>query len=70
MGYFNEHKDILRIDYLHYLESQGMVPLEELLRVCCYLEDEMEKIFNYRVAHNKVIYSLKKIFETKFRWVE
>jgi DNA polymerase elongation subunit (family B)/intein/homing endonuclease len=70
MGYFNEHKEILRIDYLHYLESQGMVPLEELLRVCCHLEDEMEKIFNYRVAQNKVVYSLKKIFETKFKWVE
>ena len=70
MGYFNEHKDILRIDYLHYLESQGMIPLDELLRVCCHLEDEMEKIFNYRVAQNKVVYSLKKIFETKFKWVE
>ena len=70
MGYFNEHKDILRIDYLHYLESQGMVPLEEILRVCCHLKDEMEKIFSYRVAQNKVVYSLKKIFETKFKWVE
>jgi hypothetical protein len=47
-----------------------MVPLEELLKVCCHLEDEMEKIFNYRVLQNKVIYSLKKIFEPKFKWVE
>jgi DNA polymerase elongation subunit (family B) len=70
MGYFNEHKEILRIDYLHYLESQGMVPLDELITVCCKLEGEMDIIFKYRVNHNKVIYSLKKLFETKIKWVD
>ena len=68
--YFNENKEILRIDYLHYLETQAVVPLDELLKACCSLEGEVEKFFKYRVAHNKVIYSLKKIFETKFKWVE
>jgi len=68
--YFNENKEILRIDFLHYLETQAVVPLDELLKACCSLEGEVEKYFKYRVAHNKVVYSLKKIFETKFKWVE
>jgi DNA polymerase elongation subunit (family B) len=70
MSYFNEHKEVLRIDYLHYLESQGVVPLDELIRVCCKLEGEMDRIFSYRLNHNKMVYSLKKLFSPKINWVE
>ncbi len=70
MAYFAEHKDILRIDYLHYLESQAIVPLDELLKVCCKLEGYMDTLFEYRVNHDKMIYSLKKLFKPKINWVE
>jgi len=70
MSYFNEFKEILRIDYLHYLESQGMKPLGELLNVCIHLDDYMETVFQDRINHNKMIYSLKKLFEPRINWVE
>lgn len=70
MEYFGEFREILRIDYLHYLESQGMVPLDELLKACVHLEEYMEKIFQDRINHNKMIYSLKKLFEPRINWVE
>jgi DNA polymerase elongation subunit (family B) len=70
MEYFGEFREILRIDYLHYLESQGMVPLDELLKACVHLEEYMEKIFQDRINHNKMIYSLKKLFEPRIKWVE
>jgi DNA polymerase elongation subunit (family B) len=68
--YFNEFKEILRIDFLHYLESQAMKPLGELLSVCIHLEEYMENIFQDRINHNKMIYSLKKLFEPRINWVE
>ena len=70
MNYFNEFKQTLRIDFLHYLESQAIVPLDELLRVCCHLEGYMDTLFEYRVNHNKVIYSLKRLFQPKLKWIE
>jgi len=70
MDYFGEFREILRIDFLHYLESQAMKPLGELLSVCIHLEDYMENVFQDRINHNKMIYSLKKLFEPKIKWVE
>ena len=39
LNYFKEHRDVLRIDYIYYLEHQIVKPIDEIFKVAFGIED-------------------------------
>lgn len=65
VGYYLEHKDILKIDFLTYLQRQCMIPIDELLGVGLKIEGFVEQQFNLRLQKKKYIFSLNDLFSPK-----
>ena len=70
VGYYADNKSNLRIDYLYYLKSQMLKPLDELLRVCLFQKDIIKNHMEMRIAYNHTINRLKTIFTPTLVWSE
>jgi len=70
IGYYVDNKSDLRIDYLFYLKSQMVKPLDELLRVCLFQTDIIKNHFNMRIAYNHTVNRMKTIFTPMLVWNE
>lgn len=68
VGYYADNKSSLRIDYLYYLRSQMVKPLDELLRVCIFQKDIVKNHMMMRVAMNHTLHLLKTIFTPRLVW--
>ena len=61
LDYFENCKDVLKLDYLYYLEKQFIKPLDELLKVSLNIEGFVKNIYNYHF--NKYLVN-KQLFES------
>jgi DNA polymerase elongation subunit (family B) len=68
--YFGEFREVLRMDYLYYLEKQIIKPIDELLKVCLGLQDFMKSQFKHRVNKNNLIVKMKNHLEKSINFVE
>lgn len=62
--YFNEHKNVLSIDYLYYLRL-AINPIDQALEVAYKLENFLNKQYKLRVQKMKLLEEIKKRFRTK-----
>lgn len=60
VSYFNENRDVLRLDYLYYLRSQVVKPLDELLSVCLGIDKFTDSQFKFRLLKNNFNIFFKK----------
>lgn len=70
VGFYNDNKNSLRIDYLYYLRSQMIKPLDELLRVCIFQKDIVKQHMAARISMNHSFHLLKNIFSPRLAWVQ
>jgi len=62
MNYFKEHRDVLRIDYMYYLEHQIMKPLDEMMKVAFGIENFMKDHIKLRGLKEKINQEIKSLF--------
>ena len=62
-NYYMEHRDILKIDFLSYLQRYCMKPIDELLRVGTRIPKLIEEQFILRLQKKKYLSGLNKLFE-------
>lgn len=62
LEWFIENKDSMRLDYLYYLQSQIVKPMDELLRVCLGKENIIKEHFKQRVLKNKWNHKVRGLF--------
>lgn len=65
VGYYMEHRDILKIDFLTYLQRQCMIPIDELLEVGLKIEGFVEEQFTLRLQKKKYVFALNDLFSPK-----
>ncbi len=70
VGYFQEYKNFLRIDYLFYLEKQVVKPLDELLKVTIFHEGLVKQHFKDRVNKSYLINQIKMIYSPNIIYKE
>jgi len=58
--YFSEFRDVLRLDYLYYLRSQVVKPLDELLSVCLGIDKFMDMQLKLRIQKSNFNVFFKK----------
>jgi DNA polymerase elongation subunit (family B) len=68
--YFGEFREVLRMDYLYYLEKQIIKPIDELLKVCLGLDKFMNIQFKYRVNKNTCINKMKHCMDRPVKFIE
>jgi DNA polymerase elongation subunit (family B) len=61
LEYYESCKDVLKLDYLYYLEKQFVKPLDELLNVGLHIKDFVKNLYN--IHFNKYLVN-KQIFES------
>jgi DNA polymerase elongation subunit (family B) len=61
-NYYDQHKDILNLDYLTYLQRQCVNPVDELLSVGIKIEGLLEQQFELRLQKKKYLNTIKDIF--------
>lgn len=69
-NYYSQHKDILKLDYLTYLQRQCVNPVDELLKVGIKLDNLLEKQFELRLQKKKYVSTLRELFSPKFDMME
>jgi DNA polymerase elongation subunit (family B) len=57
--YFSEFRELLRIDYLYYLRTQVVKPIDELIKLCLGIHKFMENQFEFRVNKTNLLASFK-----------
>ena len=57
--YFSEFRELLRIDYLYYLRTQVVKPIDELIKLCLGIHKFMETQFEFRVNKTNLLASFK-----------
>jgi DNA polymerase elongation subunit (family B) len=62
VGYFKENMQHLRIDYLYYLQTQSLKPIEQLIDVCCKISGFMQQQFELRVIKTCVMRQIRRLF--------
>jgi len=68
--YFKQHREILRIDYLLYLQRQAIKPIDEVIQKVLKLEDFLHNHFKIRVQKELVLRKIKKLNSPKITIVE
>ena len=68
--YFKQHREILRIDYLLYLQRQAIKPIDEVIQKVLKLEDFLHNHFKVRVQKELVLRKIKKLYSPKITIVE
>jgi len=68
--YFKQHREILRIDYLLYLQRQAIKPIDEVIQKVLKLEDFLYNHFKIRVQKELVLRKIKKLNSPKITIVE
>lgn len=69
MNYFKDHRDVLRIDYIYYLEHQIVKPIDEMLKVAFGIEDFMKKHTQMRKMKEQINSEIKSIFSPEIKIV-
>ena len=67
LEWFIENKDSMRLDYLYYLQSQIVKPMDELLRVCLGKENIIKEHFKARVQKNKWVHRVRGLFTPQLK---
>ena len=62
--YFNEHKDILRLDLYYYL-NLFINPLDQIVESALHIKDFTKKIYKYHLCKYKMLKQLKQITSSK-----
>ena len=62
LNYFKEHRDVLRIDYIYYLEHQIVKPIDEIFKVAFGIEDFWKKHTAIRKVKFAVNNEIKNLF--------
>lgn len=66
LHYFSEFREILRLDYLYYMEKQLIKPLDELLLVSLGIKGYIKNHFKDRVNKANCVNKIKDLFSPKF----
>lgn len=66
IGYFKEHRDVLRIDYFYYLEHQVMKPLDEILKVAFKVDDIVKNNVSLRAHKQLINKNIREVFHPQF----
>lgn len=61
-GYFKEHKDVLRIDFMYYLDHQVMKPLDEIFKVAFKLDKFVQTHVKLRAAKEQLQKQICNVF--------
>lgn len=64
-GYFKEHKDVLRIDFMYYLDHQVMKPLDEIFKVAFKLEKFVQNHVKLRENKESIQRQIRSVFSPR-----
>ena len=64
-GYFKEHKDVLRIDFMYYLGHQVMKPLDEIFKVAFKLEKFVQNHVKLRENKESIQRQIRSVFSPR-----
>jgi DNA polymerase elongation subunit (family B) len=67
LNYFKEHRDVLRIDYIYYLEHQIVKPIDEILKIAFGIENFMKKHTELRKLKQEVNKQILTIFSPQIK---
>jgi DNA polymerase elongation subunit (family B)/uracil DNA glycosylase len=70
VNFYIENKDLLRLDYLYYLEKQFAKPLKEILNVTVFQTDFMKHHLKHRIQKSHIITQLKGLFSPKLNFID
>jgi len=66
--YQQKYKEIIKIDYLHYLKT-SCPPIDQLLEVRYKMTKFMDKQYKYRLIKYNQVNELKELFNTKLKFI-
>jgi DNA polymerase elongation subunit (family B) len=67
LNYFKDNRDVLRIDFIYYLEHQIVKPVDEMMKVAFGLEDFMKKHCALRKIKEQVNSEIKSLFSPELK---
>lgn len=67
LNYFKEHRDVLRIDYIYYLEHQIVKPIDDMMKVAFGIEDFMKKHTHLRKLKEQINQDIKNLFSPEIK---
>jgi DNA polymerase elongation subunit (family B) len=67
LNYFKEHRDVLRIDYIYYLEHQIVKPIDEILKIAFGIENFMKKHTELRKLKQEINKRILSIFSPQIK---
>jgi len=67
LNYFKDNRDVLRIDFIYYLEHQIVKPVDEMMKVAFGLEDFMKKHCALRKIKEQVNSEIKSLFSPEVK---
>jgi len=69
-NYYDQHKDVLKIDYLTYLQRQCVNPVDELLDVGIKIKGLLEEQFELRLQKKKYLDAINNMFSPRILKIE
>jgi DNA polymerase elongation subunit (family B) len=69
-NYYDQHKDVLNLDYLTYLQRQCVNPVDELLDVGIKLKRLLEEQFELRLQKKKYLNTINNVFSPRILKIE
>ena len=67
MNYFKEHREVLRMDFIYYLEHQIVKPIDEMLKVAFGIDNFMKKHTELRKVKEQINQEIKSMFSPEIK---